>query len=57
VIGVVQAKEQLQELLQESAQEVAPFGARAEPLRAIACYVGKQALHEHGNPIIQEMHP
>jgi geranylgeranyl diphosphate synthase type II len=57
VIGVVQAKEQLKELLQQSAREVAPFGTRAEPLRAIACYVGKQALHEHDNPIVQEMHP
>lgn len=45
VIGVVQAKEQLKELLQQSARELVPFGTRAEPLRAIACYVGKQALH------------
>jgi len=57
VIGVVQAKEQLQELLQQSSRELAPFGARAEPLRGIARYVGKQALREHGNAILEEMHP
>jgi geranylgeranyl diphosphate synthase type II len=57
VIGVVQAKEQLKELLQQSSRELAPFGARAEPLRAIARYVGKQALREHGNSIIEEIHP
>lgn len=57
VIGVAQAKEQLKELLQQSVGELVPFGTRAEPLRAIAHYVGKQALHEHDNPVIQEMHP
>jgi geranylgeranyl diphosphate synthase type II len=57
VIGVVQAKEQLKELLQQSARQLLPFGARAEPLRAMARYVGKQALHEHYSPTIQEMHP
>jgi geranylgeranyl diphosphate synthase type II len=57
VIGVVQAKEQLKELLQQSVQQLVPFGPGAEPLRAIAQYVGDRALHEHGNAIIQEMHP
>ena len=57
VIGVVQAKEQLKELLQQSTRELGPFGARAEPLRAIARYVGEQALREHRNSIVQEMHP
>jgi geranylgeranyl diphosphate synthase type II len=57
VIGVVQAKEQLKELLQQAARELVPFGARAEPLRAIAGYVGKQALREDGNSIIEEMRP
>jgi geranylgeranyl diphosphate synthase type II len=57
VIGVVQAKEQLKELLQRSARELVPFGKRAEPLKAIARYVGKQALHEQENPLVQEMYP
>jgi geranylgeranyl diphosphate synthase type II len=57
VIGVVQAKEQLKELLQQSARELVAFGSRAEPLRAIARYVGKQALHGQDNSISQEMHP
>lgn len=57
VLGVVQAKEQLKELLQQSSRELAPFGACAEPLRAIARYVGKQALRQHGNSMIEEIHP
>jgi geranylgeranyl diphosphate synthase type II len=58
VIGLVQAKDQLKELLQQSARELASFGARAEPLRAIARYVAKQAQQrENNDSIIQEMHP
>ncbi|MGE5302485.1 MAG: polyprenyl synthetase family protein [Alphaproteobacteria bacterium] len=57
VIGVVQAKEQLNELLQRSARELVSFGSRAEPLKALAGLVGKQALRGHDNPTIQEMEP
>jgi geranylgeranyl diphosphate synthase type II len=57
VIGVVQAKDQLRELIRQAAEQVIPFGARAEPLRAIAQYVETQALQERGKSIMQEMHP
>ncbi len=57
VIGVVQAKDQLRELIRQAAQQVGSFGPRAEPLRAIAQYVGMQALQEHRKSIMQEMHP
>jgi hypothetical protein len=38
-------------------RNLVPFGKRAGPFKAIARYVGKQALHEHENPIVQEMYP
>ena len=38
-------------------RNLVPFGKRAEPLKAIVRYVGKQALHKHENPIVQEMYP
>jgi geranylgeranyl diphosphate synthase, type II len=57
VIGVVQAKDRLRELIARAAQQLAPFGARAKPLRAMAEYVGMKALQERGNPTMQELHP
>ncbi len=57
IIGVVQAKEHLRELIRQAQQQVVPFGARAEALRAIAQYVGMQALEQRMKPIVQEMHP
>ena len=57
VIGVVQAKEQLRGLLEQASRELIPFGARGEPLRGIARYVGTQALREQEKSITQEMHP
>jgi geranylgeranyl diphosphate synthase, type II len=57
VIGVVQAKDQLRELIRQAEQQVVPFGARAAPLKAIAQYVGMQALEQRGKSIMQEMLP
>lgn len=57
VIGVVQAKDHLRELIAQAAQQLTPFGARAEPLRAMAEYVEMQALQECGKSIMQEMYP
>jgi geranylgeranyl diphosphate synthase type II len=56
VVGVVQAKERLQELLEQAEKQLIPFGAKAEPLRAIAHYVGERALHEQTNSKNQEIH-
>jgi geranylgeranyl diphosphate synthase, type II len=53
VVGVVQAKERLQELLQQSVKQLSSFGAEAEPLRAIAHFVADRALHEERNIKIQ----
>jgi geranylgeranyl diphosphate synthase type II len=44
VVGVVQAKERLSDLTRQAIKALAPFGARAEPLRAIAGYVAERAL-------------
>jgi geranylgeranyl diphosphate synthase type II len=55
VVGVVQAKETLNELLQQAVKPLTPFGTRAEPLNAIAKYVGARALHGEANLEIQEM--
>jgi geranylgeranyl diphosphate synthase type II len=57
VVGVVQAKERLQELLQQAHRQLSPFGTGAEPLRLIADYVGARALRAHPKPISEEMHP
>ena len=57
VVGVVQAKERLQELLHQSLKQLDPFGAAAEPLRAIAHYVAGRAVNEETIPKMEEMHP
>jgi len=44
VVGIVQARERLGELLQLSLLELEPFGVRARPLAAIARYVTERAL-------------
>jgi geranylgeranyl diphosphate synthase type II len=44
VVGIVQARERLNELLQLCLQELAPFGARSAPLRAIARHVVVRAV-------------
>jgi geranylgeranyl diphosphate synthase type II len=45
VVGIVQARERLGELLQLSLHELEPFGAQAIPLAAIARHVAARALH------------
>ena len=45
VVGIVQARERLGELLGLCLGELEPFGARAAPLAAIARYVAARALH------------
>jgi geranylgeranyl diphosphate synthase type II len=44
VAGVLHAKERLGELTRQARRSLAPFGQRAEPLRAIAGYVAERAL-------------
>ncbi|MGH7796892.1 MAG: polyprenyl synthetase family protein [Candidatus Binatia bacterium] len=48
VVGIVQARERLGELLQLSLHELDPFGARGVPLAAIARHVAARALHNNG---------
>jgi geranylgeranyl diphosphate synthase type II len=55
VVGVHQAKERLKELLEQAVKQLSPFGAEAEPLIAIAKYVGARAVHEGKNSKVQEM--
>jgi geranylgeranyl diphosphate synthase type II len=47
VVGIVQARERLNELLQLCLQELAPFGARAAPLQAIAQHVVTRAIRSN----------
>jgi geranylgeranyl diphosphate synthase type II len=44
VAGVSHAKQRLRELTRQARKSLAPFGQRAEPLRAIAGYVAERAL-------------
>jgi geranylgeranyl diphosphate synthase, type II len=55
VVGVVQAKERLKELLQQSVKQLSPFDMAAEPLRAIAHFVAGRALHEERDSKVHEM--
>ncbi len=55
VVGVVQAKERLKELLQQSLKQLSRFGAEAEHLRAMAHFVAGRALHEERNSKIPEI--
>jgi geranylgeranyl diphosphate synthase type II len=48
VVGIVQARERLRELVQLSLSELEPYGARAAPLAAIARHVAARALAAHG---------
>jgi geranylgeranyl diphosphate synthase type II len=57
VVGVVQAKERLQELLQQALEQLSPFGRQAEPLRLIAHHVGERALRAHTKATSEEIHP
>jgi geranylgeranyl diphosphate synthase type II len=57
VVGVVQAKERLQELLEQAVKPLSAFGAGAEPLRAIAEEVGTRALRTNTKALTEEMHP
>lgn len=44
-VGIVQARERLEELLHMTVHELEPFGTRALPLAAIARHVAGRALH------------
>jgi geranylgeranyl diphosphate synthase type II len=48
VVGIVQARERLGELMQLSLHELEPFGARAVPLAAIARHVAARSLPDNG---------
>lgn len=47
VIGVVQARERLDELVESALGALAPFGERAIPLASIARYIGSRARGGH----------
>jgi geranylgeranyl diphosphate synthase type II len=49
VVGVVQAKERLNELLQQAVKQLGSFGSDAEALKALARYIGGRALREEKN--------
>jgi geranylgeranyl diphosphate synthase type II len=55
VVGVVRARERLSELTRQAIEALAPFGARAEPLCAIASYVARRALGGRADSQIKEM--
>ena len=48
VVGIVQARQRLSELLQSSLRELDPLGARAVPLKAITRHVAARALSARG---------
>jgi Polyprenyl synthetase len=52
---VAQPRERLSDLSRRAMESLAPFGARAEPLRAIAGYVAERALGTQANLHTQEM--
>lgn len=56
VIGVAAARQRLTELRQQCLRELAPFGASAEPLRAITEQVVTRALDVDGNFPTKELH-
>jgi geranylgeranyl diphosphate synthase, type II len=55
VVGIVQAKERLTDLVQQAVKQLTPFGGRSEPLTAIAEYVGARALHGETTSNLKEM--
>jgi geranylgeranyl pyrophosphate synthase len=57
VMGIVQAKKRLKDLLAQAFHQLNSYGDEAEPLRALAGFVGNQALREVGESLNEEMHP
>jgi geranylgeranyl diphosphate synthase, type II len=57
VMGIVQAKKRLKDLLAQAFHQLNGYGDEAEPLRALAGFVGNQALREVGESLNEEMHP
>jgi geranylgeranyl diphosphate synthase type II len=55
IIGLAQAKERLKDLLQQAVKQLAPFGARAETLKAVAEYIGARPLQVRANLTTEEM--
>jgi geranylgeranyl diphosphate synthase type II len=56
VVGVVQAKERLEDLLQQAVNQLSSFDAAGEPLRRLAEYVGRGALRVNTKSTIEELH-
>jgi geranylgeranyl diphosphate synthase type II len=54
VVGIVQAKERLRDLVQQAVKQLAPYRKRAEVLEALAAYVGARALYTE-NSTVKEM--
>ncbi|HVO95180.1 MAG TPA: farnesyl diphosphate synthase [Terriglobales bacterium] len=57
VVGIVQARDRLQELLTLCLAELALFGARATPLRALARHVVMRAVGANPELSQKEIHP
>jgi geranylgeranyl diphosphate synthase, type II len=49
VVGVVQAKARLKELLHQAVEQLGAFGSDAQALKALAHYIGGRALREEKN--------
>ena len=55
VVGIAKAQDRLTELLGQCRRELAPFGAAALALRAIAEQVAARALKTNGKPLTKKM--
>jgi geranylgeranyl diphosphate synthase type II len=55
IVGVVQARERLKELLQLCLEDLAPFGMRAVPLRAIAQHIIARAIKTSPKVLTEEI--
>ena len=55
VVGIAKAQDRLTELLGQCRRELAPFGAAAEALHALAEQVAARALKTNGKPLTKKM--
>lgn len=55
MIGIAAAQQRLKELRRQCLRELAPFGAGAEPLRAITRQVTARALKMNGEVLTKEI--
>jgi geranylgeranyl diphosphate synthase type II len=55
VVGIVQAKERLRDLVGQAVKQLEPYGKRGEPLTSLAAYVGTRALYTEEKRTVEEM--